>query len=454
VEDEGQPLDVPTEMTSEHRPPSADPRARAADAPNPSRASAAHEWSAPSLESLEHELAGMLRNAEHFGQAFLDLALPEPGRRHGLSPRAERAFTAFGAALLMGLGAMWSWVIASGAPLDPVDAAASVTPGLGARVASALADPNTPTAAYLSDLAFQSLTPMRGESGKLQVRLAPLGGDIAGGLPAGADLRFEGGDASASGAAASRIVTHADSAGDSLQAPARPGIWRLAVAIGDAVRPVEDFHVITLTPFAAKRAGRIGLYYIGSWPTERRASPNPKYRPPSGFIEVTPETQDTRLSEHFRLRDFLPHDQPNVWPKYVVVDTKLVDKLELVLSDLEKRGYAVNGARVMSGFRTPQYNTGGGDPRGRATLSRHMYGDAADIYLDTRGTGNMGDLNRDGRVNIRDAEVIRTSVDRVEHAYPALVGGSGIYPATSAHGPFIHIDTRGYRARWTATGDD
>jgi uncharacterized protein YcbK (DUF882 family) len=28
------------------------------------------------------------------------------------------------------------------------------------------------------------------------------------------------------------------------------------------------------------------------------------------------------------------------------------------------------------------------------------------------------------------------------------VGGIGIYPATSAHGPFVHIDARGTRARW------
>jgi hypothetical protein len=44
-------------------------------------------------------------------------------------------------------------------------------------------------------------------------------------------------------------------------------------------------------------------------------------------------------------------------------------------------------------------------------------------------------------------------VDRVERAHPTLVGGAGVYPATSAHGPFIHIDTRGYRARWVGTGD-
>ena len=39
----------------------------------------------------------------------------------------------------------------------------------------------------------------------------------------------------------------------------------------------------------------------------------------------------------------------------------------------------------MSGFRTPQYNAGGGNTGGRAGLSRHMYGDASDIFIDNDG---------------------------------------------------------------------
>jgi hypothetical protein len=77
-----------------------------------------------------------------------------------------------------------------------------------------------------------------------------------------------------------------------------------------------------------------------------------------------------------------------------------------------------------------------------------MYGDAADIFIDNDGNGAMDDLNKDGRVNIADAVVIREASVRVERAHPSLIGGSGVYSATSAHGPFTHIDTRGYSARW------
>ena len=53
---------------------------------------------------------------------------------------------------------------------------------------------------------------------------------------------------------------------------------------------------------------------------------------------------------------------------------------------------------------------------------------------------------------IDDARVISQAVDRVEAAHPELIGGAGVYPAESGHGPFIHIDSRGYRARWIGSG--
>jgi uncharacterized protein YcbK (DUF882 family) len=62
----------------------------------------------------------------------------------------------------------------------------------------------------------------------------------------------------------------------------------------------------------------------------------------------------------------------------------------------------------------------------------------------------MIDLNGDGRVDVRDARVLASAAERVEAAHPELVGGVGVYQATSAHGPFVHIDVRGQRARWGA----
>jgi hypothetical protein len=222
------------------------------------------------------------------------------------------------------------------------------------------------------------------------------------------------------------------------EAATKPGVYE---APQESTAPFAFIHML---PFKVKNAGRIGPYRVGSWPDERRPVSNAEL--PEGFIEITEQNQETRVSEHFRLRDFLTHDQQNVWPKYLVLREALVDKLELVIADLRDRGFTVGHMVVMSGFRTPQYNKGGRG--GRATDSRHQYGDAADIFVDGNRDGRMDDLNRDGRVDSRDARVILESVERVERAHPAIVGGASVYRATRKHGPFLHVDVRGTRARW------
>ena len=332
----------------------------------------------------------------------------------------------------------WSWSIARARAAG----ATGVTPAT-ATITSALTDGSAPSVAYLTDAALTALAaPARGESGKLRVRIqqpgTPIAPILADTLPPGAVATFS------SGAAAESTST--------LVAPQHPGIWSLALKVGSAIKPLADFSVITLRPAAEKKGGKLGLYYIGNWPAARQVRPGVTYAPPAGFIEVTQQNQSTQLSEHFKLKDFLPHDQANVWPKFLVLQIRNVDKLELVLSDLQSRGIDVSGVRVMSGFRTPQYNKGGGNTGGRAGLSRHMYGDAADIFIDSNHDGVMDDLNHDGRSTIDDARVISQAVDRVEAAHPELIGGAGVYPAESGHGPFIHIDSRGYRARWIGSG--
>ena len=222
----------------------------------------------------------------------------------------------------------------------------------------------------------------------------------------------------------------------------RPGVY----AIRDSAKQL-DFNFVNLVPFSAKKKGMLGTYRLGSWPAEAR-NVSDRYGNPAGFIEVTQQNQDTRISEHFRLRDFLTKDQAHVWPKYLVLQENLIDKLELLIGALNKRGVKVARMSVMSGFRTPQYNERGVGAGGRAQNSRHQYGDAADVFVDNDGNGGMDDLNGDGRVNTADARWLAQVVEQVEQEHPALIGGVGIYSATSAHGPFVHVDVRGTRARW------
>ncbi|MBA3645676.1 MAG: hypothetical protein H0W63_05805 [Gemmatimonadaceae bacterium] len=352
--------------------------------------------------------------------------------------RAERLFNVFSVLVLLLFAGGWSWSIAMARSAGDTGTPGATPATLA--IANGLTDESAPSAAYLTGAMLDALMPLTGESGKLKASIRSPGSQIfADPLPAGARATFSNGSAAESTAA--------------ITAPQKVGIWRLAINAANALKPLAGFSVITLRSASEEKGGRLGLYFIGSWPAAKQIRPGVSYRPPSGFIEVTPENQNTQLSEHFRIKDFLPHDQANVWPKYIVLDMKLIDKDELVLTDLQRNGINISGVRVMSGFRTPQYNAGGGDRRGRAALSRHMYGDANDIFIDSDGNGAMDDLNHDGRVNIADARVILDAVARVERAHPSLVGGCGVYSGTSAHGPFTHIDTRGYPARWIGTGD-
>lgn len=221
-----------------------------------------------------------------------------------------------------------------------------------------------------------------------------------------------------------------------------PGVY---TALDGRARPFTFAHLV---PFSAKERGQIRGYRLGAWPSEVRRAVASRYANPPGFIEVTPDNQETRVSEHFRLKDFLTKDQHATWPKYLALREPLVDKLELVIAALGERGIAVSRMAVMSGFRTPQYNQRGVGAGGRAPDSRHQYGDAADVYVDNDGDGRMDDLNRDGRVSIADARLLAAVVDQVEQRHGDLTGGVGIYAANSVHGPFVHVDVRGTRARW------
>ncbi|HEX6534786.1 MAG TPA: hypothetical protein VF041_09310 [Gemmatimonadaceae bacterium] len=225
---------------------------------------------------------------------------------------------------------------------------------------------------------------------------------------------------------------------------AAPGVYPVSGGIGG-----HPFSFVALRAFSLKVGATVGDYYVGYWPAERHRIRSEAYANPTGFVEVTPANQDTWVSAHFRLRDFVTHDQLDVWPKYVVLREALLDKLELVLQDLALRGIATTHVVVLSGFRTPAYNLALGDASGRSRESRHQYGDAADIIIDADGDGRMDDLNWDGRVNAGDVRVVEQAVTRVERRYPELEGGLGVYAAMGPHGPFAHIDVRGEVARWT-----
>lgn len=92
-----------------------------------------------------------------------------------------------------------------------------------------------------------------------------------------------------------------------------------------------------------------------------------------------------------------------------------------------KHGLGETGIVVLSWVRSPQHN----HDVGGAPLSRHQYWDACDIAL--------SEIDRlcpwpSGRADF-DAAC----------EYVFALGGVGLYPAGNRH-----VDSRGYRARWTS----
>jgi uncharacterized protein YcbK (DUF882 family) len=145
------------------------------------------------------------------------------------------------------------------------------------------------------------------------------------------------------------------------------------------------------------------------------------------------------MSEHLRLGDLLTHDGQQGWPRFIAVNPRVVDKLELVMARIAgtiRKADVDLAVNVHSGFRTPAHNR---RVPLAATDSRHQYGDAVDVAIDANG---------DGRIDARDARLVADAVDSVEAQFPELIGGVGVYTSSRYHQPYVHIDVRGNRVRW------
>lgn len=354
--------------------------------------------------------------------------------RTGLSPAQERYFNWVAATLVVLFVAGWTYSIAVAGR-----STAAGAPFSRRITANPLSPRAAPDAAFLLNEALLRLSPsvdaLRGESGALRVVIPEpgTGPDGLDSLPAGVNVAYRPTEGTAAGGDPS----------------ATPGVWNVVLRMRDATRQLPDLAVISLVPRSEVRGGRIGRYRLGSWPEKVSGVATPeRYTPPRGFIRVTPENRGLRVSEHFTLGEFLTKGQEDVWPKYVVISRRMLDKAELTIQELEAAGHPVERVGVISGFRTPSYNASGGDTQGRGALSRHMYGDAVDFFVDNDHDFRMDDLNGDGRVTVADARVMAQAAERVERKHPDLIGGIGVYAPTGAHAGFIHVDARGYRARW------
>jgi len=227
-------------------------------------------------------------------------------------------------------------------------------------------------------------------------------------------------------------------------APAKTGLYPVEVARADTGARMT-LNVFVMVPRERIHGGKLNGYDMGGYP-EIPLRGLPVYLPPAGFVEVTPGNRKTLVGPHFRLEQFLCK-QSGGPPRYVVLREPFLLKLEALLQEVNARGHRCDSFHIMSGYRTPRYNAAIGNVR----YSRHQYGDAADLFIDeSPRDGVMDDLDGNDRIDLNDAGILHDIIEQfdMDPANSIFLGGLGKYGATSSHGPFVHTDVRGFRARW------
>ncbi len=156
------------------------------------------------------------------------------------------------------------------------------------------------------------------------------------------------------------------------------------------------------------------------------------------WYAVMGEQANLNVVGRFKLRDFMAHDayvldldnqvQAND-QAYFCIDRRVLHKLLDLLQWMQAHDYDTDQVMINYGFRHPSLNArAGGAPK-----SRHQWGEAIDLLI--------GDVNRDGKVDEVDKKPL---LEILESKIIGRAGGVGRYPGS----PVIHIDVRGFKARW------
>ncbi len=202
------------------------------------------------------------------------------------------------------------------------------------------------------------------------------------------------------------------------------------------------------------------------------------YKRPDFWYQVTEVNENLKISPHFKLGDFDLHfdytapqsPEMNQFPQYIALNPHIVLKLEAIIAGLAEKGIQVDTLGILAGYRSPAYNhwkkaQGGVGGKYTKGLSSHMYGAAADFYVDRDGDGVMDDMNGDGKIDQTDAFWIRDEVvDAVDCQalgdHSGLAGGCGTYgihdvPGREPQTPNLHVDSREYaQPRWIINSHD
>lgn len=253
-----------------------------------------------------------------------------------------------------------------------------------------------------------------------------------------------------------------------LYAPAKPGLYRLSARCGNENASL-NLIVLHRADYTKDRHGqpvgqvggvRLGTYGIAERSGSKKVRAHADdYQAPLWFAPITPETENLPLGQQFTVGDMVVGGENDGEPQglkalpggrhclFFPPDRRIIEKLDALADYLRGKGYRFSRFTVTSFFRTPDYNR---RTEGGSSLSRHTFGDAADIIIDADSDGKMDDLNGDGRQDFRDGLVIANACRELEKAGKVIPGGIGLYGYDGPHSvrSHVHLDCRGFPARW------
>ncbi len=223
-----------------------------------------------------------------------------------------------------------------------------------------------------------------------------------------------------------------------VKVPKTPGFYQVTTnheTLGSGM-----LQLVVKTPIDTARVKQVNGYQINQYPKPYKGLT--QYSQPQGLIEINKTVESRYLSDLVQVKDVMCK-QRSGYPKYLLVDTEGLKMLDELYAYLKAKGLNFTRFSFISGYRTPYYNR----MIGNGKHSRHLYGDAFDLYIDENGDHRMDDLNQDGRQDKKD-------IDYLYQLFLTFLkdnnrkGGVGKYLPNSRHGGFVHIDNRGFNARW------
>ena len=272
--------------------------------------------------------------------------------------------------------------------------------------------------------------------------------------------------------AAAGLIKSSASSSVVWEAPQQPGLYKLGLTVeesftghwasgeevqSDPVVGKQEILVFVQYPFDRAGSGVIEGYPIGIYPNE--TAPNvpgivqrhaENYAPPKWFVKVTQETGRLQLSPHFRLGDFASPGETGK-DHFIAVKPELITYLEEVWSAAIHEYGPSARVVILRAYLSPfEWQRLFQKGAAYTTFTRFQYGDAAALIIDLNGSGRLGDLNRDGKVDLEDAKVLATLLVKVQDNLKlkgeVLEVAKPIEPDWPET-PYVAADLRGERSR-------